>query len=58
MTTEDRTILLGHAADLEAGHHGLPGVSKLIRKLLLELDSANETIAVLRTPPVGTGGTE
>ena len=27
MTTEQRAILLGHASDLESGHHGLPGVA-------------------------------
>lgn len=38
--------------------HGgeIPG--RLILKLCVALSEANETIAVLRTPPVGTGGVE
>ena len=42
MTTESRTILLGHASDLESGHHGLPGVAKLIRQVVVKADGVNE----------------
>lgn len=57
MTTEERTILLGHASDLEAGHHGLPGVAKIIRKAVVEADKVKDledTIADLRKPMQGT----
>lgn len=60
MTTEERTILLGHASDLESGHHGLPGVARLIRKAVVEADKVADleaTIADLRTP-MQVGGTE
>lgn len=57
MTADERTILLGHAADLRQGHHGLPLVADLIVKAVMELEAANDTIEALRKP-MAVGGTE
>lgn len=59
MTPDQRTKVLSHIQKLEFNGHW--EMASILRSVLVDADlvpELRETVAALRTPPVGTGGTE